>query len=76
MAETIIWSVDAHGRSLNDAACEFAATFWDKPRRAIWMTACPAAGQGKFRVSEGRATYTARLVQESGRPAVYQVTRE
>jgi len=75
MAETI-WSVDAYGRTLRDAASEFAATFWDEPRRAIWVTACPAAGQGKFRVSEGRSVYFICLVKQTGRPDVYQVTRE
>jgi hypothetical protein len=71
MAETIIWSVDAYGRNPVSAAGEFASTYWDKPRRVGSIDS-----QGRFTVRGGRATYTVRLVQEPGRLAVYQVTRE
>lgn len=60
----LVFSTDAHGKSREDAAREFAATYFDKPRR-LWKV----FDSGRFELVDGAASY-----QIVYRPAVPHAT--
>lgn len=65
-----IWETDTFHKTARQAADEFAATFWDSPRKALAIDP-----HGCFRVKGGQRLYQVRLVGPVGTaPAVYRVT--
>ena len=57
-----IWECDAFHKTARQAADEFAATFWDTPRKVLAIDP-----HGFFRVKGGQRLYQVRLVT-NGRP--------
>ena len=62
-----IWECDAFHKTARQAADEFAATFWDTPRKALAIDP-----HGFFRVKDGQRLYQVRLVDNV--PTVYRIT--
>ena len=66
-----IWSVDAHRLTLNDAAEQFARSYWKEPRK---LKAKPTA-DGRFQMVGGWQTYRIRLDKTCNTPAQFIVER-
>lgn len=62
-----VYRIDAHGKTVADAALDFASNYWDKPRKVQNLR---STRQGTFfEVKDGMATYQVKHV-----PAVHLVT--
>ena len=64
-----VWTVDAYGRTIQQAANEFAETNWQSPRKATKVEP-----DGTFKLKDGVSTYRVWL-ERSSNPPVYVVTR-
>lgn len=64
---SILWECDAFHKTAREAADEFAATYWDTPRKALAIDP-----HGFFRVKGGQRPYQVRLVDNL--PPVFRIT--
>lgn len=67
-----VWTCEAHGRTVTDAANEFCRTYWQEPR-----TLKRHLGPGfQFRLVDGVASYrVVSIPATADRPALYGVIR-